>query len=181
MKKVLLASGLLATVLSSCVTMIAQAPPAPKPGPEHKVLAYFVGKWTGEAELKPGPLGPGGKITSADTCEWFAGGFHVICRSEGAGAMGNMKSIGIMSFNAGDKAYNYYAIDSLGSAELSAGNKSGDTWTFTADSNVAGQTFKSRYTVVEVSPTSYTFKWEMSQDGTKWATMMEGTSKKSGT
>jgi hypothetical protein len=41
--------------------------------------------------------------------------------------------------------------------------------------------FKSRYTLVETSPTSYTFKWDMSQDGTKWATVVEGTAKKSGT
>ena len=62
---------------------LAQAPEAPKPGPEHKALQYFVGKWTSEGELKPGPFGPGGKMTSQDTCEWFAGGFHVVCRGTG--------------------------------------------------------------------------------------------------
>ena len=95
--------------------------------------------------------------------------------------MGNMKGLGIMSYNAGDKAYNFYIIDSMGVSELSAGTKSGNTWTFTADSVFGGMAFKSRYTIVEASPTSYTFKWEMSQDGTKWATVVEGTTKKSGT
>lgn len=181
MKRQLLACGVAAAVATGAVTAFAQAPPAPKPGPEQKVLEYFVGKWTGQAELKPGVLGPGGKITSADTCEWFAGGFQVICRGEGSGVMGNMKTIGILSYNAGDKAYDFYVIDSRGSSELSAGNKSGSTWTFTSDSVVAGMAFKSRYTIIEVSPTSYTFKWEMSQDGTKWATVIEGTAKKSAT
>ena len=33
--------------------LLAQAPPAPpKPGPEHKKLEYFVGKWTVESEIK---------------------------------------------------------------------------------------------------------------------------------
>jgi len=180
MKKQFVAYGVAAAVLSGAVAVMAQAPPAPKPGPEHQALAYFAGKWTGEAELKPGPFGPGGKMTSADTCESF-GGFHVVCRGESKGVMGDMKTLGVVSYSAGDKTYKFYAVDTLGVAELSAGTKSGNTWTFTADSTFGGMAFKSKYTIVEVSPTSYTFKWEMSQDGTKWATVVEGTSKKSGT
>jgi hypothetical protein len=41
-----------------------------------------------------------------------------------------------------------------------------------------GKPFHSRYTMVEGSPTSYTYKWDMSEDGTKWTTMMEGKSTK---
>jgi uncharacterized protein DUF1579 len=157
----------------------AQAPPAPpKPGPEVKALGYFAGKWTGESELKPGPLGPGGKMTSTDTCEWFSGGFQLVCRGDGKGAIGPMKSIGIMSYSLTEKKYSYYGIDSMGSSEVSWGTKSGNTWTYTANSNLGGQTFKSRYTIVETSPTSYTFKWEQSPDGTKWSTLMEGKSTK---
>jgi Protein of unknown function (DUF1579) len=181
MRKQLLAYAAATAMASGAVAVLAQAPPAPKPGPEQKALEYYVGNWTGQAELKPGPFGPGGKMTSTDTCEWFAGGFHVICRGEGSGVMGNMKTLGIISYSGGDKAYKFYAVDSMGTAELSTGTKSGDTWTFSSDSNYQGMAFKSRYTLVEVSPTSYTFKWEMSQDGTKWATVVEGTSKKSGT
>ncbi len=181
MKKQFLAYGVAAAVVSGAVAVLAQAPPPPpKPALEHKALAYFVGKWTGESELKPGPFGPGGKMTSADTCESF-GGFHVVCRGEAKGVMGEMKTLGVLSYSAGDKTYKFYAVDTLGVAELSAGTKSSNTWTFTADSTFGGMAFKSKYTIVEVSPTSYTFKWEMSQDGTKWATVMEGKSTKSGT
>ena len=63
----------------------AQAPAAPKPGPEHARLAYFVGKWKTEGEMKPGPMGPGGKMSGTDTCEWYDGHFSVVCRSEGTG------------------------------------------------------------------------------------------------
>jgi len=152
----------------------AQAPTTPTPGPEHKAMGYMVGKWTSQGDLKPGPLGPGGKMTATDSCEWFAGGFQVVCRGEGSGPMGQMKSLGVLSYNAGDKTYAYYAIDNLGTSELSTGTKTGNTWTFTATSHFGGQTFKSRYTIVETSPTSYTFKWESSPDGTKWSTLMEG-------
>ena len=157
---------------------LAQTPPAPKPGAEQKPLAYFVGNWTSSGELKPGPLGPGGKITSTDSCQWFEGGFQVVCRGKGTGPMGSMTSLGVMAYSAAEKGYTFYGIDSMGTSELSAGSKSGSTWTFSSTSHFGGQSFKSRYTIVETSPTSYTFKWESSADGTKWATLIEGTATK---
>lgn len=159
----------------------AQAPEAPKPGPEHKALSYFAGRWTSESEMKPGPYGPGGKMTSQDTCEWFAGGFQLVCRSQGKGPMGPTSSMGVLTYSLADKAYTYYGIDSMGSSELSKGTHSGKTWTFTSKSNMRGESFNSRYTIVETSPTSYTFKWDTSPDGTKWSTMMEGKTTKSST
>jgi hypothetical protein len=58
------------TILALGGLVLAQPP---KPGPEHKPLGYFVGKWESEGEMKPGLFGPGGKMTSSETCEWFAG------------------------------------------------------------------------------------------------------------
>jgi Protein of unknown function (DUF1579) len=158
----------------------AQAPESPKPGPEHKALSYFAGQWTSEGEMKAGPYGPGGKITSQDACEWFSGGFQLVCRSQGDGPMGPMTSMGIITYSPQEKSYTYYGIDSMGTSELAKGARTGKTWAFTSTSNVGGQTFKSRYTMVETSPTSYTFKWDTSPDGGKWSTMMEGTATKSG-
>ena len=61
----------------------------PKPGPEVKKLGYFVGTWTSEGELKENPFGmPAGKFTSTDKCEWFSGGYQVVCHSTGKGPMG---------------------------------------------------------------------------------------------
>jgi uncharacterized protein DUF1579 len=157
-----------------------RSPQMPKPGPEHKAIAYFEGKWTSEGEMKAGPHGPGGPMTSQDTCEWFKGGFQLVCRSEGKGPGGPMTSMGILTYSAADKAYTYYGIDSSGMSELSKGSKSGNTWTFTSKSAMHGQTFNSRYTIVETSPTAYTFKWDTSPDGTKWETMGQGKTTKSG-
>ena len=161
------------------VLLGAQTPPAaPKPAPEHKALTYFVGKWKGEGEMKPSPIGPGGKMTSLDTCEWFTGSFHVVCRGTGTSPMGKMTSLGVIAYNAGEKAYTFYGIDSSGMGELSLGQKSGSTWTFTATSNIGGQTIHSRYTITETSPTAYTFKWEASQDKKTWMVVAEGKSTK---
>jgi uncharacterized protein DUF1579 len=149
-------------------------PQAPKPGPEHKALGYFVGKWTSEGEMKPGPLGPGGKVTSTDSCEWFKGNFQVVCRGEGTGPMGPMTSLGVLAYSAADKAYTFYGIDNTGMGELSHGQKKGSTWIYTATSNIEGKQFQSRYTIVETSPTTYTFTWEMSTDKKTWSVALEG-------
>jgi hypothetical protein len=155
--------------------LAGQAPQAPKPGPEHARLGYFVGKWTGEGEMKPGPMGPGGKMTSSDTCEWFEGRFSVICRSEGTTPMGATKSIGILGYSAEEKVYTYYGVDNtnMTMASVPRGTVRGDTWTYTDEATMGGQKVKSRVTIKEVSPSAYTFKMEMQGPDGKWMPAME--------
>jgi len=163
--------GVSVAVLLSGGVVLAQAP---KPGPEHKSLGYFVGKWKTEADMKASPFGPGGKMTSADTCEWFAGGFQVVCRGDGKGPAGPMTSLGVLSYDANEKAYKYYGIDNTGMSDLSTGRKSGNTWSFSSTAVIKDQKVHSRFTIVETSPTAYTFKWESSPDGKTWSTVGEG-------
>src|SRR5215813_451236 len=153
----------------------------PKPGPEVKKLSYFVGTWKSEGDMKENPWGmPAGKFTGTDKCEWFTGGYQVVCHSTGKGPMGSMHGLGIIAYNNEDKAYSYYGIDNMGFAEGSKGKVEGDTWTYTAESKMGGKTYHGRYTINVSSPDSYTFKYESSEDGTKWMTIMEGKSTKSG-
>ena len=155
----------------------AQAPvEPPKPGPEHKRMEYFVGTWASEAVMKPSIFGPGGKITARDTCEWFSGGFHVVCRSEMTGWMGPIAALGIWAWSAEEKKYLTVGIDSMGSLELGSGTVSDKTWTLSSETKMAGQVMASRYTLVETPPDAYTFKWEMSLGGGPWALISEGTS-----
>src|SRR5215210_493954 len=153
----------------------AQAPQAPKPGPEHQRLAYFVGKWTSEGEMKSGPMGPGGKISSTDDCEWFEGRFAVVCRSDGKTPMGANKSIGILGYSAEEKVYTYYGLDNTNMTMTSVphGTVQGDTWTYNDEGMMGGKKVKSRVTIKELSPTAYTFKMEMQGPDVKWAPMME--------
>lgn len=161
--------------------VVAQTPSPPKPGPEQEAIGFFVGKWSSQGEMKPSLLGSGGSTSGGETCEWFQGGFQLVCRGEGKSPMGPTTWIGIMAYSPSEKAYTNDYIDSLGMSELSTGTKSGSAWTFTATSHYGGKTFKSRYTVVESSPTSYTFKWETSEDGTKWTPTMGGKATKTTT
>ena len=154
---------------------VAAAQAAPEPGPEHKKLGFFVGKWNVEGEMKPGPMGPGGKFTASDTCEWFEGKFSVICRSEGKMPTGSSRSLGILGYNTEEKAYTYYGVDNsnMAMASVPRGTRQGDTWTYTDESTMGGEKVKSRVTIKEVSPTSYTFRMEFQGPDGKWIPVME--------
>ena len=162
------------------VVAAAQAPQPQTPTPEHKRLGYFVGKWTVEGEMKPSPMGPGGKISSTDNCEWFEGGFAVICRSEGKTPMGPSKSIGILGYSAEEKVYTYYGVDNsmMSMTSVPRGTLQGDTWTYTDENMMGGQKIKSRVTIKELSPTAYTFTMEVQGPDGKWMPMMESKSTK---
>jgi Protein of unknown function (DUF1579) len=164
------------TALSLAVAPAAFAQgAAPAPGPEHKKLGFFVGKWNVEGELKAGPMGPGGKYTASDTCEWFEGGFSVICRSEGKMPTGPAKSIGILSYSSEEKVYTYYGTDNSGMtmASVPKGTRTGDTWTYNDEGLMGGQKVKSRVVIKEVSPKEYTFRMEFAGPDGKWMPVME--------
>ena len=153
----------------------ATAPAAAPPGPELKRLGYFVGKWTGDGDVKPGPMGPGGKMTSTDDCQWFEGGFSVICRSEGKSPAGPSKSIGILGYSPEEKVYTYYGVDNtnMTMASVPKGTIQGDTWTYNDEGMMGGKKMKTRVTIKELSPTAYTFKMEIQGPDGKWMPMME--------
>jgi len=161
-------------------TAVAQPSQAPKPTPEHERLRYFVGSWTTEGEMKAGPMGPGGKMTSKDRCEWFEGRFAVVCHAAGTSPMGPAKSIGIMSYSAEEKVYTYYGIDNSGMVMTAAarGSVKDGTWTYTDEGMMGGQKYKSRVTIKELSPTAYTFSMEMQGPDGKWMPFVEAKSTK---
>ena len=160
----------------SGVAIAADAPAAPKPTPEHEKLGYFVGKWTMEGEMKESPMGPGGKLTSKDNCQWFEGKFAVVCNSTGTSPMGPTKALGILSYSADEKAYTYYGVDNSGMTQVTVprGTHEGDTWTYNDESKMGGKAVKQRYTIKEVSANEYTFKFEMQGDDGKWIEVVSG-------
>lgn len=170
--------SLLACAVVSVISVraaAAQGGQPPKPGPEQERLSYFVGKWTAEGEVKPGPMGPGGKVTTTDSCEWFEGHYSVICRSEGTTPTGPMKSVGILGYSTEEKVYTYYGVDNSGMtmASVPKGVLKGDTWTYTDEGTMGGKKYKSRVIIKELSPTSYSFKMDMQGSDGKWMPMME--------
>jgi hypothetical protein len=168
----------LAMTLTAIIVVAAAAKAQmemPKPSPEHKKMDVFVGSWTLDGDMKPGPMGPGGKMTENEKCEWMEGGFFLVCHADyKAEKMGSGIGLSVMGYSSDDKAYTYREFNSDGEFMDSKGLLDGDTWTWTSDEKMGGMTMKGRFTMKMTSATSYNFTYEMSQDGTKWTTMMDG-------
>jgi Protein of unknown function (DUF1579) len=144
----------------------------PKPGPEHKKLDYFTGSWACDGDVKPGPMGPGGKMSNPQDAKWMEGGYFVVIHSQMKSAsMGNGSGIAFLGYDPDEKKYTYSEFNSMGEAVQSKGTVEGDAWTWIGDMKPAG---KGRFSEKILSPTSYTFKFEMSSDGTNWTPVMEG-------
>jgi hypothetical protein len=146
----------------------------PKPAPELKKLDIFAGSWTLEGDMKPSSMGPGGKMTESEKCEWMEGGFFLVCHTDFKSSMGNGTGMSILGYSTDDKVYTYREFNSWGEFDDSKGSVDGDTWTWTSDEKMGGATVKGRFTMKITSATSYTFMFEMSQDGTKWTNVMDG-------
>jgi len=167
---------LAATVILVTVAVGQQQPP--KPGPELKQLDVFAGSWTLEGTMKPHSNGPGGSMTETEKCEWMEGEFYLVCHSDYKSTMGNGVGLSVMGYSPDDKAYTYREFNSFGEFDDSRGTLAGDTWTWTSDEKMGGMTMKGRFTMKMTSATSYTFMFEMSEDGTKWSDVMDGKASK---
>jgi hypothetical protein len=162
----------LAVIVTATLTIAldAQFQP-PKPGPEYARLASRTGTWQVEGEEE------GIKYTAKETCELASGGFHVVCRREGKSSMGTMAGQSIIGFDATDKVYTAYSINSLRpNAVLLKGTMNGSAMTLTGDIRVNGQPVKLRVTEIEESPNAYTYKTELAFDGDAWVVVEEGRS-----
>ncbi len=166
----------IAILVFSTLFAIAQNPPQmPKPGPEHKNLAYFAGSWNLTGDVKQSPMGPGGKFTGTEHAEWMPGGFFLVSHSQGSSAMGKETGLAVYGYDNEKKVYTYDEFSSTGENVHATGTFDGKIWTWTSEMTMGGNTMKGRFVVTQTSPTAYTFKFDMSQDGgTNWMPIMEG-------
>ncbi|HEV3481465.1 MAG TPA: DUF1579 family protein [Candidatus Acidoferrales bacterium] len=154
--------------------LLAQAPP--KPGPEHKKLEYFLGKWTVEGEIKANEFVPAGKTVSTETCTLAPGGFYVECRAEGQGPT----RLAILAYDSHAKVYTSYYANSVGLVGTATGTVNGNTWTYMVEDKFAGLAIKGRTTITMSSPTQYTIKYEMANEKGGYTTIVEGKATKDG-
>lgn len=164
-------------VIALTLPAFAQMGP-PTPAPELKKLDYFVGSWTMEATIAPGPWGAGGKFTQSDQEEWMKGGFYLVNHSDFSmppelGGAGN--SLAVLGYDADNKTYTEDRFDSMGRHAVMTGALNGDTLTWSGSNDYNGMEIKSHLIVKMVSPTSYTVKYEVSADGgASWMPFFDG-------
>ncbi len=150
-------------------TLLGQQPSdVRQPGPEEKRMGYFVGEWIEEVDVKPSPLNPGHKGTIHETCDWFPGGFQVVCHSPGPAA-----GLSIYSYSREEKVYLFYEIIGDGDTDAAKGTVQGDTWTWLSEFPVGGKVIKGRFIYKEVSADTATMNGELQGDDGKWNLGME--------
>ena len=168
--------AILFLLLGSYLAFAAEpADQTPKPGPEVQKLGYYVGTWEGQGESKGGPFGPAGKLSSKMTCEWFAGGFQLVCRGEETGPTGKRAFLNIKSYDEKTKSYSEYSISSLGDREYAQGGSLvGGKLTYVTNVGAGEKTAKVRYTEEHVSPVLMTYKAEIAIGDGPWTLIAEG-------
>ena len=150
---------------------LAQAPPeGPKPGPEHKKLEYFLGTWKVETEIKANEYVPAGKGVTTATVTLGPGGFCVESRAEGQ----IPRTDAIIAYDSDAKVYTEFYASSAGLVGSGTGTVNGNTWTWMVEDKFAGEAVKGRTTVTTLSPTQYTFKYEMADEKGGYTTIVEG-------
>ena len=111
-----------ATVQSGLIGHLIQ------PGPEHKRLDVFIGKWMNEGQTIAGASAPAVRILTSDVYEWMPGGFFVLHTAYGR--IGNMDVGGteIIGYDAASQKYRSHFFDSQGNISMQELTASGDTW-----------------------------------------------------
>jgi hypothetical protein len=146
-----------------------------RPAPELQKLNYFAGTWKTEATMKANAYSPGGTYTSIDHFEWQKGSFFLVGHTDFTSPTGGGVELMIMGWDPAHSAYSYNSFNSAGEHEIATGRLSGDTFTWTSDQSAP---FKWRYIEKMSTPSSYSVKFEGSQDGSTWSTILEGASTK---
>lgn len=176
MKRYLQSSFGVLLLFASAATFAQMGPSTPSP--ELKKLDYFSGTWTTDANIASGPWGSGGKFTVSGTAEWMKGEFFQVNHSDFSlpdelGGKGT--SLAIFGYDSDKKVYTEDRFDSLGRHAVITGTLDGDTWTWDGENHYGGMTIKTRLTLKEISPASYTTKYEVSPDGgASWMPFWDG-------
>lgn len=167
--------ALLAAMLLSFAMFSAAQMQMPAPAPELKQLDWMAGSWKLDGDAKPGPMGPGGKMTMTEDIQWMQGNFFLVSHSKfSGGGMGEGSGVSVIGYDSDAKKFTYNEFNSFGEATKSMGTVDGKTWTWYGEDKMG----KGKFIMNLTSPTSYTFEYDMSQDGTNWTTVMTGTATK---
>jgi hypothetical protein len=159
---------LLAAIVAASTFAVAQTSDSVALGK----LNYFVGTWTLEVHMKISPFASRA-FFGTEHNEWMPGGSLLVSRQDGEAAPAS-GGLAVMAYNTEEKTYTYHVVKETGEAEDLKGTFEADTWTWTSSPAAGKQTRHSRLTIQEISPTSYSLKFETSPEGHDWSTVMEG-------
>jgi hypothetical protein len=155
--------------------LLAQAPSsAPKPNPELNKLSVLLGHWTYVGEYKPGPFGPGGKITGVYEAQKILDGFFMQAHFTEKGAVGEFHGLEVDGYDPVNKNIASTVYQNDGSTFSGTVSVAGNTVTWAGKFVIEGKEYQFREPFV-LAPDlmSATAKGDISVDGQTWTPFFE--------
>lgn len=144
------------------------------PGPEHKKLGIFLGRWHTTGEVSATASTPAAKVDSIDTYEWYPGEFFLIHHANARVGDDDIKSIEIMGYDTERQCYFAPFFDSTGGFGTEEIRLDGNTWIWRG-SNVMGVKEHRCFAVVSEDGRTVRARHEKSDDGENWVLWMDVT------
>jgi hypothetical protein len=142
----------------------------PTPGPEHRLLDVFIGKWINQGHTVATADAPSVPIVTSDIYEWAPGGFFVLHYAYGL--VGDLRGGGIeiAGYDAASKQYTSHFFDSAGNVVHSTLTERDGVWTW--EGPWAGVGHRATSTFSDDGNVQ-TCLHERSVDGVTWEPSME--------
>jgi hypothetical protein len=142
--------------------------------PALRKLDYFRGIWTIAGEIRSTRFEPKGNFTGDHHNEWAPDGLSLISVWAENRPGGSENGKAAYSYDPDQKLYTFHGTDSQGEEESATGTLTDNTWTWTSNPTSSNeQTITARFTVREISQSSYTFKYEVAQTD-EWEIVFDG-------
>lgn len=163
------------SVILTASLLNAQAGSESKPARDR--LNYFAGTWNVEMHMKTGALNSRVYFATEHN-EWAPDHSLLVSKPEAERALPE-GGLAVMGYSSSKRTFTYHILKSNGDSEDLQGTVDDRTWTWLTDeARTGGESTKTRITMNEISPTSYTLRVETLPPGGTWFTVMEGTAKK---
>jgi hypothetical protein len=150
-----------------------------RPGPEHRKLGVFLGKWHTTGEVAATESTAAAKVDSIDIYEWYPGEFFLVHDADSRVGDDAIKSMEIIGYDAERRCYVAPFFDSTGGFGTEEIRLDGNTWTWRG-SNVMGVKEHRCIAVVSDDGKTVTARHEKSDDGNNWTLWMDVTLTKQG-
>ncbi len=111
------------------------------PGPEHRRLDIFIGKWINEGHTVATAEAPSVRILTSDVYEWMPGGFFVLHTAYGRIADVDVGGTEIIGYDPTTGTYRSLLFDSQGNINEDEMTVEGDTWTWAGATHRATAVF----------------------------------------
>ena len=144
-------------------------------------MAPIVGHWNIDGNMIVDTKGMAATIKATQGCEWYLGGYAVVCRTSGTIGGAANESASLMYY---DTFRNGYVTTAVGSLKDATGSGAFDikpgSFVFTSEFLLGGKPARDRMTLSNMTPDGGTWKYELSVAGGPLKPAGEGTYRKVG-